>query len=265
MKNTRVILIILGIVIISTAATWVKYYSLQKKYAALLQKAYFGQSEGTRVLLEHRVINDAYIPTVFKFPDSIMIIDSTGNRKLLSSVLSGSDEATHVQALAIVGKRHLAAIDLAVLGVENFAAGPGIALLLQSPQDGHADDRFVLALVLALLAQVRRIVTGLIEDLFHNTLELAVFLGDPDCRPLLFGLVIDAAPDPDRRTASRGEIRHRYQRNRKKQASHRIHFAFLLVTLETPACRTAVGATRNLSIAFQFHSIPRPGVSYGYA
>ena len=90
MKNTRVILIILGIVIISTAATWVKYYSLQKKYAALLQKAYFGQSEGTRVLLEHRVINDAYIPTVFKFPDSIMIIDSTGNRKLLSSVLSGS-------------------------------------------------------------------------------------------------------------------------------------------------------------------------------
>ena len=176
-----------------------------------------------------------------------------------------ADEPAHVQAFAILGKRHLAAIGLAVVGIEDFTAGPGIAVFLQSPQDGHADDRFVLALALAFLAQVRGIVAGLVEELLHHALEFAVFLSDPDDRALLLGLVVDAAPGADRRAGGRGKTRRHHQRCGNKQAFHCIHFALLLVALEAFACRTVGGATRNLSIAFQFHSIPRPGVSYGYA
>src|SRR5579859_3494728 len=59
-----------------------------------------------------------------------------------------TNEAAHVQALAVRGRRDLATINLAILGIENLTPGPGIAILLQSPQDGHADNGLVLVITL---------------------------------------------------------------------------------------------------------------------
>src|ERR1700712_1767906 len=68
-----------------------------------------------------------------------------------------TDVAAHVQLLAAVGELEDQLVAAALGRVEDHPAGPLVGLfgvLLRAAQDDHADDRLVLALVLALDALV---------------------------------------------------------------------------------------------------------------
>src|SRR2546427_4742968 len=63
------------------------------------------------------------------------------------------DEAAHLEFSAAVDKTHPAAIDLAVVRIENLSAGVLLPVPAQPPQDLQADDRRVPQLAAAFLAQ----------------------------------------------------------------------------------------------------------------
>src|SRR5438132_9271014 len=67
-----------------------------------------------------------------------------------------ADEAAQLEFSAAVDKTHPAAIDLAVVRIENLSAGVLLPVPAQPPQDLHADDRRVPQLAAALLAQRAR-------------------------------------------------------------------------------------------------------------
>src|SRR6185312_11229397 len=96
-----------------------------------------------------------------------------------------ADVAVHVELLPAVLQRELHLVDLAVLGIEDLAAVPHVAVLAHAPQDGHALDRLVLALAVALRAFRMLAVAGdgfraAVEQLHHLAFQRAVRLADLD-------------------------------------------------------------------------------------
>src|SRR5664280_109383 len=103
-----------------------------------------------------------------------------------------ADEATHLELRSVVDRRQLDLVDLAVVRVEDVATAEDtlVATRLDVADDGHAEDRLVLALVAAILAdgigRGRRI-----EELLDLAAEDAVGLDDANQRLLLLGVVVD--------------------------------------------------------------------------
>src|SRR5690606_34293977 len=100
---------------------------------------------------------------------------------------------------AAVDDAHAAAVHLAVLRVENapaFVESGLVAARTHAVDDAQALHRLVLALV---GAQVADGVGALGEDLLDATDVDAFVLRDADQRLRLLRLVVDAAPQPDRR------------------------------------------------------------------
>src|SRR2546428_13709820 len=64
-----------------------------------------------------------------------------------------ADEAAHLELSAAFDKTHAAAVNFAVVRIENFSAGVLLPVPAQPPQDLHADDRRVPQLAAAFLAQ----------------------------------------------------------------------------------------------------------------
>src|SRR6185437_14176952 len=58
-----------------------------------------------------------------------------------------ADIATHHQLVATIFQAHLAVVELAVFGVENLPVIPAVTVLLHAADDGHADNRLILACV----------------------------------------------------------------------------------------------------------------------
>ncbi|SOY60164.1 hypothetical protein CBM2586_A110044 [Cupriavidus phytorum] len=105
-----------------------------------------------------------------------------------------ADEAAHVELVAILGERHLALVDLAVFRIEDLAAAPlVVAGLAQAGQDGHADQRLVLACVGALVADAR-LAVAVDEALEQASAVDAVLLGDLHQPARLAGVVVDGLP-----------------------------------------------------------------------
>src|SRR5262245_31442119 len=63
-----------------------------------------------------------------------------------------ANETTDVEFPPVVVKLHLNAIDLAIFRVQDFSALIFIALLPQSPQNGHSDDQLIVARAIAFFA-----------------------------------------------------------------------------------------------------------------
>src|SRR6266446_4230695 len=117
-----------------------------------------------------------------------------------------ADEAAHLELSAAVGKAHAAAINLAVVRIENFSAGVLLPVPAQPPQDLHAYDRRVLQLAVAFLAQGIRTGRGRREHCVHGALELSVDLDDAH-QPVGFpGAIAESAPETGgrRRLSQRG-------------------------------------------------------------
>src|SRR3989475_4731744 len=88
------------------------------------------------------------------------------------------DEAAHLELSAAVDKAHAAAINLAVVGIENLSAGVLLAVPAQPPQDLQADDRRVPQLAAAFLAQGIRTGRRRGKHRLHRALELSADLAD---------------------------------------------------------------------------------------
>src|SRR2546427_6925011 len=89
-----------------------------------------------------------------------------------------ADEAAHLELSAAVDKAHAAAINLAVVGIENLSAGVLLAVPAQPPQDLQADDRRVPQLAAAFLAQGIRTGRRRGKHRLHGGFELSVDLDD---------------------------------------------------------------------------------------
>src|SRR2546428_409141 len=87
------------------------------------------------------------------------------------------DEAAHLELSAAVDKAHAAAINLAVVGIENLSAGVLLAVPAQPPQDLQADDRRVPQLAAAFLAQGIRTGRRRGKNRLHGALETSAGLG----------------------------------------------------------------------------------------
>src|SRR3546814_5391868 len=105
-----------------------------------------------------------------------------------------ADEAAHAQAFAVVLQAHFGVVDLAVLRIEDGTAGPAVAILLHAPEEGHADDRLVLAGTFAFVADRVRLLVGPVESFCDTALQFAVYLGYLDDAARHVGLVVDGCP-----------------------------------------------------------------------
>src|SRR5574337_672767 len=106
--------------------------------------------------------------------------------------------AAHLQLLASVLGLQAQAVDLAVVRVEDVAAGPGVVVaLLRVADDRHPEHRLVLALVGALVAGL--VLLGRIEDLLDLAGENAARIADPNQRLLGLAIVVDRLPQAHRR------------------------------------------------------------------
>ena len=77
----------------------------------------------------------------------------------------------------LVAQFHLAAVDIAVLGIEDLPAVIAITLFLKSPHDSHPHDRLVVTLTFAFGAQwIALPLIGPEEDLLNLTLKRTVDL-----------------------------------------------------------------------------------------
>src|SRR4029453_14094012 len=118
-----------------------------------------------------------------------------------------ADVAAHVELLAAVDQLQLGAVDLAVVRIEDVAAFPDglvVAARLHVADDRHADDRLVLAVVGAVLADgvLRRV--G-IDDLLDLAGVDATALDDAHQRLLLLGVVVDGLPQARGRRLGSGQ------------------------------------------------------------
>src|SRR5690606_18528149 len=102
--------------------------------------------------------------------------------------------ARHLQPAAAVDQRHLRPVDLALVGLEDGAAGVLAATLgLHPADDFHPRDRLAAAVVLAFVAG--RVGPARVEQLDDAAGQGAVGgLADPDDRLGLAGLVVDGLP-----------------------------------------------------------------------
>src|SRR5690606_59149 len=119
--------------------------------------------------------------------------------------------AGHLQLAAALDQLHLRLVDLALVGLEDGAAGVGIAAALHSADDLHAGDRLVLAVVTALVAG--RVGPAGIEQLDDAAAEAAVGgPGDFHDRLGLAGFVVDGFP------AALGRVGGKRRQAQRKQA-----------------------------------------------
>src|SRR5690242_19316096 len=88
-----------------------------------------------------------------------------------------ADVAVHVELLPTLEHAQLDLVGLAVVRVEDLAAVPHVTVAGDAPHDGHALDRLVLALTVALAADRVRAVVRL-QHLEHLGLQFAVLFGD---------------------------------------------------------------------------------------
>src|SRR5690606_6619967 len=114
------------------------------------------------------------------------------------------DAAGNLQLPAALDQLHLGLVDLALVRLEDGAAGVlAAALGLHAADDLHPGDRLALAVVLALVAG--RVGLAGVDQLDDAALERAVgCLGDLDIGLGLAGLTIDGLPAADRRIGGHG-------------------------------------------------------------
>src|ERR1700722_2313373 len=120
---------------------------------------------------------------------------------LRSSEQREADEAPHDEVRAAVIDMEFASVYRAVLGIEDVPAAVFPVRRLHVADDEKADDRLVLALIGADLANAF-LGTGLKAPLDASE-KLPVLLGDAYDRPGVAGLVIEGLPETERRTAGR--------------------------------------------------------------
>src|SRR5262245_40622377 len=136
-----------------------------------------------------------------------------------------ADVAAHLELPAAVGRREPHLVDLAVVGIEDGAAVPQRLLaLLDAANDLQADDRLVLAIVAALVAD--GVLLAGIEHLLHAAAEHAAALADAHQRLLGLGLVVDRLPHADRRGLREGAAR-RQRAERRGERHQKAFHAFL--------------------------------------
>src|SRR5262249_10941018 len=100
---------------------------------------------------------------------------------------------------AVAARMQLAAVGVAVFGIEDLAAVPHVAVATHVPQYRHADDRLLTAFAAAFLAARRRVLAGFAEQLDDTAVERVVMLAGLDPRPRFVPFVVDGLPQSDGR------------------------------------------------------------------
>src|SRR5581483_2396110 len=122
-----------------------------------------------------------------------------------------ADVSVHVELLAVIHELQFDFVGLAVLGIEDLAAVPHVAVLLHAPHDGHAGHRLVVALAFAVLADRIGALLGE-QHLLDHALQRAVRRsGDFDDGFGFAGFVVHLRPGADRRVVGRERLQARQQ------------------------------------------------------
>src|SRR5690606_23991394 len=135
--------------------------------------------------------------------------------------------AGNLQLPAALDQLHLGLVDLALVRLEDGAAGAlAAALGLHAADDLHPGDRLALAVVLALVAG--RIRLGRIDQLDDATVQGAVGgLGDLHVRLGLAGFAVDGLPAADDRIGGRGHRGQGHQRHGDQAGQQGLAHVFL--------------------------------------
>jgi hypothetical protein len=98
---------------------------------------------------------------------------------------------------------HLAAVHLAVVGIQDVAALPPIAFLMHAAQHRHADDDLVLALIRACRAALVGRLAG--DESLHDLAAQhpVLIAGDLDEGTRRTGFIVDGLPESDGRAGLR--------------------------------------------------------------
>src|SRR2546425_3282742 len=113
-----------------------------------------------------------------------------------------AEEAAHLELSAAFDKTHAAAINLAVIRIENFSAGVLLPVPAQPPQDFQADDRRVPQLAAAFLAQGIRTGRRRGKHRLHGAFELSFDLDDAHQAVGFPGAIAESLPETGGRPAA---------------------------------------------------------------
>jgi hypothetical protein len=86
--NITTILVLLGIVVLSNAFIWIKYYKLQQQYLSVSENKPANENVSAISHLGNRVINDTQIPTVFDLKQTTTVTDTAGAAVPLANIFT---------------------------------------------------------------------------------------------------------------------------------------------------------------------------------